>query len=619
MYFIFMVNYQGNQKVDINLLPFPTAVLVEHIIVDYNHLFANLFPENNTDFRGKSIKEIYIFQPNSNLDKFLESIQFSSIVNDFELELWNKTKVFATTSFFNEGPITYTILSLSKVVISSENIYHFLFSNKYQFKQLLDSIESIIFIQDKDGIIQLCNLGFEKLVNKSFNEVLGKSIIELSSPNIELNFLTLHNKELTNEETNVVHYHHKYIDLKGKDHYFEISKSLFKINNTNYILTIAFDSTELDFLRQLYEESSALYKALIENAFDAIYLMKGRHYVYVNPRFCELTGYTFDELIDETFDFNVLIPEESKKFLEERYQARLAGKEIPNTYELQLLHKSGSRVYVEVSTVSVGKPGEVVVMGIMRDITQRIQYQQKLLDQQKHLHELNTAKDKIFNIIAHDLRSPISGLISLTQTLIQNAELLSPKESKVLLQNLLDHSLQSLNLLENLLQWSRSQIGNLPYNPEPIDLHEIAEAAKLINEPYARQKCIQIINEIKPESYTLLDRNMISTAIRNLVSNAVKFTDCDGKITISLNDLADKWEILVLDTGVGMTEDQIATLFKLGETKTTLGTRDEKGSGLGLLLVKEFVEKNQGTVIVESQKGRGTTFRIHLPKTMTQS
>ncbi|MGQ9818592.1 MAG: PAS domain-containing sensor histidine kinase [Candidatus Kapaibacteriales bacterium] len=614
-----MVSHLSNQKINIDLLPLAIAVLAEFEIIDYNQLFANLFPINNTLYRGKSIKEINLFLQNLNFEKFLESIQLSSTVNDFELELWNKTKVFATTSFFKEGYSTYTILSLSKVVISADNISQFFVGNKFYFKQLLDSIESIIFVQDKDGVIQFCNLGLEKLLNKSCNEIMGKTIQEISLPNADLSFLAFYNYELIKEEINVMHYHHKFVDQEGKEHYLEISKALFNFNNTNYILTTAFDSTQLDFLRQLYEESSALYKALIENAFDAIYLMKGRHYVYVNPRFCELTGYTFDELTDESFDFNVLIPEESKKFLEERYLARLAGKEIPNTYELQLVNKAGGRVYVEVSTVSVGKPGEVVVMGIMRDITQRIQYQQKLLEQQKLLQELNTAKDKFFNIIAHDLRAPISGLISFTQTLIQNAELLSPEESKELLQSLLDCSIQSMNLLENLLQWSRSQIGTMPYNPEPIDLYEIVEAAKVINEPYARQKLVEIVNELHPESYAILDRNMISTVIRNLVSNSIKFTESNGKIVVSLNDLNNEWEILVSDTGVGMTEEQVSSLFKLGETKTTPGTRNEKGSGIGLLLVKEFVEKNQGTISVESKKGQGTTFRIRLPKTIIQS
>lgn len=607
-------NNSSHQKIGIDLLPLATAILNGEILVDYNQLFANLFHTNNIDYRNKSIKEVNLFQNNANFQKFIESINYAVSLKDFELKLWNNTPVFATTSVFNDNSLNFIILSLSKVEISPDNFKQILLGDKSYIKQILDSFESIICIRDKNGIIQLCNRGFEKLFGKNCEEIYGKSIFQLFPSEKEIDFLTQSDKELLEGTKNYIHLHHKYVDHIGKEHYLELTKTLIKIENSEYILTSAYDLTEFDFLRQLYEESSTLYKALIENAFDAIYLMKGRHYVYVNPRFCELTGYTFEELTDKNFDFNILIPEESKKYLEERYQARLQGKEIPNTYELQLLNKSGNRVYVEVSTVSVGKPGEVVVMGIMRDITQRKLYEQQLIEQQEQLKELNAAKDKFFNIIAHDLRAPISGLITLTQTLIQNGEMLTPDESKLLLQDLLEYSNQSLNLLENLLQWSRSQTKTIQFNPELVDLWEVAEAAKLINEPYARQKGISIINQIELQSFSSLDRNMINTIIRNLISNAVKYTEDGGKITISLEDLGDIWEIQVSDTGIGMTEEQISKLFKLGETQTSPGTRNEKGSGLGLLLVKEFVEKNGGTISVSSQKGKGTTFFIKLTK-----
>jgi PAS domain S-box-containing protein len=353
---------------------------------------------------------------------------------------------------------------------------------------------------------------------------------------------------------------------------------------------------------------------LIENAFDAIYLMKGRHYVYFNPRFCELTGYTAEELTSKDFDFIVLLPEESRKYLEWRYQMRLEGKEIPNQYELELLHKSGKRVFVEVSTVSVGKPGEVLVMGIMRDITQRKIYEQQLRESEERLKELNAAKDKFFNIIAHDLRAPISGLISMTKTLIENSDILTPEETKELLTELLDYANQSFNLLENLLQWSRSQTGTIPFKPEDTDLYEIALSSVVINEPNAKQKGISISNLVPEGSISFVDRNMITTVVRNLISNAIKFTNPGGEIQISLKDNPDDYELIVADNGVGMDAEKLSKLFKIGENISTPGTAHEKGSGLGLILVKEFVEKNGGSIRVESEVGKGTRFFIKLPK-----
>jgi PAS domain S-box-containing protein len=382
----------------------------------------------------------------------------------------------------------------------------------------------------------------------------------------------------------------------------------------NLFFCISIDASELDYIRQLYEESSTLYRALIENAFDAIYLMKDRHYVYVNPRFCELTGYTAEELTSEDFDFIVLLPEESRKYLEWRYQMRLEGKEIPNQYELELLHKSGKRVFVEVSTVSVGKPGEVLVMGIMRDITQRKIYEQQLRESEERLKELNAAKDKFFNIIAHDLRAPISGLISMTKTLIENSDILTPEETKELLTELLDYANQSFNLLENLLQWSRSQTGTIPFKPEDTDLYEIALSSVVINEPNAKQKGISISNLVPEGSISFVDRNMITTVVRNLISNAIKFTNPGGEIQISLKDNPDDYELIVADNGVGMDAEKLSKLFKIGENISTPGTAHEKGSGLGLILVKEFVEKNGGSIRVESEVGKGTRFFIKLPK-----
>lgn len=601
-------------KIGIEHLPLPTVLLSGETIVDYNFHFKNLFPMNNNEYKGKSIKEIKLLQINHNFNKLIESIHRKAELNDFELKLWNNTPVFATTSFFEEDSTIYTLLSLSKVTISVEDFKQIILGNRNHLKQILDSFQSYICIVDRNKVVQLCNQGFETLFNKSSEEIIGKSLFELFPSQNDINLLIEGDDELFAGTTNKIHLRFKFIDPRKKEHFLEITKTKVDFNNSEYIVHTGYDTTELDFFRQFYEESSALYKALIENTFDAIYLMRGRRYVWVNPRFCELTGYTSEELTNENFDFEILIPEETKKILEERYQARLAGKEIPNTYELQLLHKSGKRVFVEVSTVSVGKPNEVVVMGIIRDITQRKQYELKLLEQQERLRQINTAKDKLFNIIAHDLRSPISGLITLTQTLIHNSDLLTPEELKELLQELLDFSNQSLNLLENLLQWARTQTGTIQFNPEIVDLWETSEAARLISLPYAQQKEISIKNYVEQGCYTFGDKNMLNTILRNLVSNAVKFTQRGGEISISIQDLGNNWQILVSDTGVGMSQEQLSRLFKLGETQTTLGTNNEKGSGLGLLLVKELTEKNGGTISVESKEGIGTTFKITIPK-----
>ncbi len=600
--------------IELDLFENPAILLDNLIIVSYNDKVKDLFNPTKPEIANFRIEKSELFYIDFRFENFLNSLKNNVEVKDFYLLLWNKTPISANTKVFERNGKKYTLVSLTRFAISDAKSFYPLFGSPEYIKNLVDRFDFWITVRDREQRLVLCNQSFENFIGKKFSELAGKTLVDIFGDTEQVREQIETDLQLFNGEKEQIHLHQQLVDSKGKTHYLEITKFLIHFGSNEYIFCLSLDTSELDYIRQLYEESSTLYRALIENAFDAIYLMKGRHYVYVNPRFCELTGYTAEELTSKNFDFDILIPEESKKFLEERYKARLEGREIPNQYELQLLHKSGKRVYVEVSTVSVGKPGEVVVMGIMRDITQRKLYEQQLRESEERLKELNTAKDKFFNIIAHDLRAPISGLISMTKTLIENSNILTPDETKELLNELLDFANQSYNLLENLLQWSRSQTGTIPFKPEEVDLYEIALSSVVINEPNARQKNIKITNLVPKDSICCVDRNMITTVIRNLISNSIKFTNPGGEIQITFKDNPNDFEIMVSDNGIGMDAEKLSKLFKIGENVSTPGTAQEKGSGLGLILVKEFVERNGGTIRVESEVGKGTSFFIKIPK-----
>lgn len=604
----------NNNFIELDLFVNPVLLLENLVIVSCNDKVKDLLNPSNPEIANVEIQKCDLFYKDFRFENFVSLLKNNIEVKDFYLLLWNKTPLFANSKVFERDGKNYTLVSLTRFAISDAKSFAPLFGSPEYIKKLVDRFDFWITIRDREQRLVLCNRSFENFIGRGFSEIAGKTLVEIFGDTEQVREQIETDWQLFRGEKEQIHLHQQIVDPNGKTHYLEITKFLIRFGSDEYIFCISLDTSELDYIRQLYEESSTLYRALIENAFDAIYLMKGRHYVYVNPRFCELTGYTAEELTSEDFDFNILIPEESKKFLEERYKARLEGREIPNQYELQLLHKSGKRVYVEVSTVSVGKPGEVVVMGIMRDITQRKMYEQQLRESEERLKELNAAKDKFFNIIAHDLRAPISGLISMTKTLIESSDILSQDETKELLKELLDYAEQSYNLLENLLQWSRSQTGTVPFKPEETDLYEIALSSVVINEPNARQKNIKITNLVPKDSITFVDRNMITTVIRNLISNSIKFTNPGGEIQIRLKDNPEDFEIIVSDNGIGMDSEKLAKLFKIGESVSTPGTAKEKGSGLGLILVKEFVEKNGGNIRVESEVGKGTSFFIKLPK-----
>lgn len=614
------LSYSSTQLlIDINILPTPAIIILENKIARYNSEFKKLLPPNLEDLIGKKLNEINLLKSDPKTQAFYVELENKNEVTDFPLYLWNGAPIFVSTRNFQQNGNQFVFATFSRFALSDIKSIGFLFGDVEYLKQVLDRFDFWITIRDRNSNIVLCNKSFEKFIGLSQQEIIGKSLDNIFGSNEISRIHKQTDEELFEKKKDQVHFHIQVIGRDGKTHYLEVTKFLINFGGEDFVFCISLDTSELDYIRQLYEESSTLYRALIENAFDAIYLMKGRHYIYVNPRFCEITGYSYEELTSPDFDFGVLVSEESKKFLEERYKARLEGKEIPNQYELQIVSKLGKKIYVEVNTVSVGKPGEVVVMGIMRDITQRKMYEEQLKQSEEKLRELNYAKDKFFNIIAHDLRAPLSGLISVTKMLIENIEKLSPEESKEFLTELLDYANQSYNLLENLLQWARTQTGTIPFNPEEVDLYEIALASKIINDPNAKQKGIRINNLVTPGNYSFVDRNMLTTVVRNLISNSIKFTSQGGEITISLNDKESEYELIVEDTGVGMTDEQKGKLFKIGENITTYGTAGEKGSGLGLILCKEFVEKNGGTIRVESQVGKGSKFIITLPKVTNQT
>jgi len=237
----------------------------------------------------------------------------------------------------------------------------------------------------------------------------------------------------------------------------------------------------------------------------------------------------------------------------------------------------------------------------------------ELEQQRKKLHELNASKDKFFSIIAHDLRNPIAGFLNLTEILSENFSSFSEKESKEFI-DLMNHASKQLyNLLENLLQWSRSQTGSIPYEPKPIVLKTIAENTIDLLMMNIENKKIKIHIKIDDQCKVYADENMITTVIRNLITNAIKFSNINGLITLRADCVGDSVEISIIDNGVGMKKEDQDKLFQIDKHHTTQGTSNETGSGLGLILCKEFVERNGGNIWVESDLNKGSTFKFTLP------
>lgn len=247
------------------------------------------------------------------------------------------------------------------------------------------------------------------------------------------------------------------------------------------------------------------------------------------------------------------------------------------------------------------------------ELRMRVRNHLKLRFIQRRLQEANASKDKFFSIIAHDLRSPFTALVGMSQYLATGIDQLDAETAKEFLEGMHKSSKNAFNLLENLLEWARIQTARMPIEPQEIDIAEIVRENLALFDVNINNKRLHIENNLQPAEIAYADENSINAVVRNLLSNAIKFTPEEGKISLHSNRTEHEVIITVQDSGEGIEPDVLPTLFRIDVRQTHTGTKQEKGSGLGLVLCREFIEKNGGQISVESEPGQGTLFMFSLP------
>ncbi len=244
---------------------------------------------------------------------------------------------------------------------------------------------------------------------------------------------------------------------------------------------------------------------------------------------------------------------------------------------------------------------------------QQIEYQKRLKRFTSELEKLNDSKDKYFSILAHDLKAPFGGLLGLSNIIIEDFETLTKEELfkfNVELNVLLNNQFK---LLQNLLEWGRLQMDKIDFNPKPFLLYPVVNEIIVVLNPAANSKGILLSNKVLPEQVIKADEYMLRSMVQNLVHNALKFSVPCGQVIVNSEIVENNLELSITDTGVGISEKEIDNIFSLDRSRTTLGTAQEKGTGLGLLLCKDMVEKHGGSITVTSAIDQGTTFMLSFP------
>jgi ligand-binding sensor domain-containing protein/signal transduction histidine kinase len=242
------------------------------------------------------------------------------------------------------------------------------------------------------------------------------------------------------------------------------------------------------------------------------------------------------------------------------------------------------------------------------------QANEALRESERNLMELNATKDKFFSIISHDLKNPFSSLLSISELMVESFDDADTEDHRAGFKKINQSVKHLLDLLENLLTWSRSQRGRIKYDPVRFNLTNLIQENINLHRVFAEKKGILLLTPQENEVYAYGDRDMINSVIRNLMTNAVKFTERDRKVEVLVDTKDNEIEVSVVDEGVGIARENLEKLFRIDEKFKSTGTAGEKGTGLGLIICREFVEKNGGSIRVKSIEGKGTTFSFTIPQ-----
>lgn len=333
---------------------------------------------------------------------------------------------------------------------------------------------------------------------------------------------------------------------------------------------------------------------------------------YASPRMAQMLDLSVESLLahNETI-FKAIHPDDLDDFI--RLNQEGIQNKQPFDWKGRVVVKGDIRWLNISSSPQPLESGETLWHGLLVDISERMRNEAEIELKNEELTNLNATKDKFFSIIAHDLKSPFNGILGLTNYMVEQIQEKHYEQLEEYATVVKNSSQQAMDLLTNLLNWSRSQTGRMEFKPEPAEIVALIEAEIDLLSNSAEQKSIILAGRFSGKTTAFVDRAMFSTIMRNLISNAIKFTRPGGRVEISLEEGLNLVKLSVSDNGIGIKKERIDKLFRISENYSTTGTLNEKGTGLGLILCNEFVEKHGGKIWVESEEGKGSTFYVTLP------
>lgn len=495
------------------------------------------------------------------------------------------------------------------------------------FKKALNNISDCVFIVGPERSFSFTNDGFNKTLGYHDESVIGKptSIIfgdKTGKHNFDQIYKTVLNAGWEGK---------LYLKKKsGEDIPVQITANVIKNidGNMDAVFVVAKDLTEQVEAERSLQEAKNKYANLFHELKNTIYESSPNGKLLdINPAGMKLFGFeSKEELMNVDIANDLYVNAEDREVL----KTEIEKNGFVKNYEIKIKNKNGDQIVVlETSTTIQDSTGNIIAyQGILQDVTDDkrrkelmskyvadlAEVNMQLRNSEIELKKLDAEKDKFFSFIAHDLKSPFNSLLNLSEFLVEDIADLTMDEVKSFSREINRSAQNVFNHIVNLLQWSQIKTGGLEQVMENVALSSFVNSTIALIEGNAAKKNIAVKNDIDTRLFFKGDRNMINSVFLNLITNSIKFTQRNGQIKISADNNDNMITVMVMDNGIGMRKESVEKLFRIDKHFTTSGTSNELGTGLGLILCKELIEKNNGTIWVKSEEGVGTTFFFTLLK-----
>jgi PAS domain S-box-containing protein len=392
------------------------------------------------------------------------------------------------------------------------------------------------------------------------------------------------------------------------------AKAIYKEDGTIRVIHFIFmDISEILAVRSEVRKSGEIFRKVWEKSREAMRIVNDQGIIQmVNDAYCELVGKPKNRLLGKPF--SIVYKESVRNRVLKTFKNRYTRGEFKKSYITKILLWNEKEIWLSITHSFIEIPNEMpLFLNIFRDITEQKKQENKIRDYMMKLEELNANKDKLFSIVSHDLRSPFHGLIGISDSLMKKHREISQEKLSDSL-TLLHNTIRNVfGLLENVLNWSRLQTDRLEVTLTGLELKAEVNVVFSLLKINADMKSISLINNIPDNLIVYADKQMLNSVMQNLIGNAIKFSNTGGKVTVDAMEDKKKCRVKVIDNGIGISKGKLDDIFNVSIQSSNSGTQNESGTGLGLYICKEFIERMNGYISMESTLKKGTIVSFTLP------